>query len=62
MDPLPFAGHSLQPSSFYGLGGTLEVPEERALCTLVPYNTTSVGPCHPDPEEDISGLQLCHRV
>jgi hypothetical protein len=56
------AGRSLQASSFYGLGGTSGVPEERALHTLVPHDTTSVGPHCLDPEEDISGLHLRHGV
>ncbi len=38
------------------------VPVERALRIPVPHNSTSAGPCCPDPEEDISGLHLRHGV
>jgi hypothetical protein len=59
---VPFAGRSLQAFSFYGLSGTSGVPEEWALRTPVPHDTTSAGPCRPDPEEDISGLLHCHGI
>ena len=49
-------------SPIYGLGGTSCIPEGSALRAPVPHNTTSMGPCRLDPEEDISGLHLRHGV
>ncbi len=59
---VPLAGGSLHASLLYGLGGTSCVPVERALRIPVPHNTTSAGPCRPDPEEDTSGSHLRHGV
>ena len=63
--PVPSMGCSLHTSSIYGLGGTSYtscVPVGSALHPPVPQDTTSMGPCCPDPEEDISGLHLRHGV
>ncbi len=59
---LHWRGVLCMPLHFMVWGGTLCVPVVRALCTLFPHNTTSAGPCRPDPEEDMSGLNLCHGV
>ena len=61
---VPSAGCSLHASSMYGLGGTSCVPCGcgECMCAPVPQDTTSMGPRHPDPEEDISGLHLRHGV
>ena len=60
---IPSPGCSLNDACpIYGLGGTSCIPEGSALRAPVPHDTTSMGPRRPDPEEDISGLHLCHGV
>jgi hypothetical protein len=59
---VPLMGRFFHASSIYGLGRTSCVPMGSALRAPVPQDTTSVGPCWPDPEEDISGLHLRHGV
>ena len=52
--PLPFMVWGVPHVSLVPVGSALRAP--------VPQDTTSMGPCRPDPEEDISGLHLCHGV
>ena len=59
---VPSTGCSLHASSIYGLGGTSCVPVGSALRTPVPQDTTSMGPCCPDPDEEISGLHQQYGV
>ena len=42
---VPSMGCSLHATSICGLGGTSSVPVGSALCTPVPQDTTSMGPC-----------------
>ena len=47
--------------AIYNLGGTLCVPGGSALHAPAPHDTPFMGPCCPDPEDDISaGLHLRH--
>jgi hypothetical protein len=48
-------------AAIYNLGGTACVGGS-ALRAPAPHDTTFTGPHCPDPEEDISGLPLCHGV
>jgi hypothetical protein len=59
---IPYAQRAAPLTAIYDLGGGSCVPGGSALRAPAPHDTTFMGPCRPDPEEDISGSPLRHGV
>ena len=60
---LPNRQHTAPSAAIYNLGGSSYVPGGSALRAPPPHVTPFMGPCCPEPEEDISaGSHLRHGV